>query len=220
MYELLRAIVTVLMRMCTRVHIQGQSHVPARGAFLLVTNHLSRFDIPLIFIGIRRKMVVFIARKYHAVWPLRVLAEAAGCIWVRQNEPDLGAVKQALAHLRGGGALGLSPEGTRSQSTHAMIEARDGVSFLAVRTGVPILPVAVWGTETIPHRLPRLRRAKVYLRIGSPFNLPAKPHARGEELERYTDDVMCAVAALLPPAYRGVYAGHPRLAEWEARLAA
>jgi 1-acyl-sn-glycerol-3-phosphate acyltransferase len=80
--------------------------------------------------------------------------------------------------------------------------------------------VAVWGTETIPHLLPRLRRAKVYLRIGSPFNLPAKPHARGEELERYTDDVMCAVAALLPPAYRGVYAGHPRLAEWEARLAA
>jgi len=220
MYEFLRAIVNVLMRVFTRVHIQGQNHIPPSGAFLLVTNHLSRFDIPLIFIGIRRKMVVFIARKYHDVWPLRVLAEAAGCIWVRQNEPDLGAVKQALAHLRGGGALGISPEGTRSQSTHALIEARDGVSFLAARTGVPILPVAVWGTETIPQLLPRLRRARVFLRIGKPFSLPVRPHARGEELDRYTEDIMCSIAALLPHAYRGVYADHPRLAEWEARLAA
>ncbi|MCX6025990.1 MAG: lysophospholipid acyltransferase family protein [Chloroflexi bacterium] len=220
MYEFLRAIVGVLMRICTRVQIQGQNHVPPSGAFLLVTNHLSRFDLPLIFIGVRRKIVVFIARKYHKVWLLRVLAEAAGCIWVRQNEADLGAVKQALAHLRGGGVLGMSPEGTRSQSTHALIEARDGVSFFAARTGVPILPVAVWGTETIPRLLPRLRRAKVFLRIGKPFSLPAAPHTRGEELNRSTEDIMCAIAALLPPAYRGVYAGHPRLADWEARLAA
>jgi len=220
MYEFLRAIVDVLMRVCTRVHIQGRDNVPPRGAFLLVTNHLSRFDVPLIFIGVRRKMVVFIARKYHKVWILRVLADAVGAIWVRQNEPDLGAVKQAMVHLRSGGALGISPEGTRSLSTHALIEARSGVSFLAVRTGVPILPVAVWGTETIPHALPRLRRARVFLRIGKPFSLPAKPHARGEELDRFTEDIMCAVAALLPPSYRGVYADHPSLAQWEARLTA
>ena len=220
MYEFLRAIVGVLMRVFTRVHIQGQDHVPPSGAFLLVTNHLSRFDLPLIFIGVRRKIVVFIAQKYHKVWLLRVLANAAGAIWVRQNEPDLGAVKLALGHLHRGGAMGMSPEGTRSLSTHALIEARSGVSFLAARTGVPIVPVAVWGTETIPHLLPRLRRASVFLRIGKPFSLPAKTHARGEELDRYTEDIMCAIAALLPPAYRGFYAHHPRLAEWEARLAA
>jgi 1-acyl-sn-glycerol-3-phosphate acyltransferase len=219
MYEFLRAIVNVLMRICTRVRIQGQENVPLSGAYLLVTNHLSRFDIPLIFIGVRRKMVVFIARKYHKVWPLRVLAEAAGCIWVRQNEADLGAVKQALAHLKSGGALGISPEGTRSLTTHALIEARSGVSYLAARTGVPIVPVAVWGTETIPHKLPRLQRARVFLRIGKPFSLPIKTHARGEELDRYTEDIMCAVAALLPREYRGIYADHPRLAEWQARQA-
>src|SRR3990172_9234158 len=121
MYKFLRAIVGGLMRACTRVQIQGQNHVPPSGAFLLVTNRLSRFDLPLIFIGVRRTMVVFLARKYHEVWLLRVLAEAAGWIWVRPNEPDLGAGKQAPAPLRGGGAPGVLPGGARSPATHAPI---------------------------------------------------------------------------------------------------
>jgi 1-acyl-sn-glycerol-3-phosphate acyltransferase len=109
----------------------------------------------------------------------------------------------------------MAPEGTRSP-TGALIEARPGASYLAARSGAPIVPVAVTGTEdkNVVAHLKRLRRVKVITRIGEPFTLP--PLGRGDrevELKKDTDEIMCRIAAMLPLEYRGVYADHPRTLE-------
>jgi 1-acyl-sn-glycerol-3-phosphate acyltransferase len=109
----------------------------------------------------------------------------------------------------------MAPEGTRSPNG-ALIEARSGASYLAAKAGTQILPVAVTGTEdhVVFPNLKRLRRANVVIRVGKPFRLPPLPRQDREAvLQQYTDEMMCRIAALLPPEYRGFYAQHPRLLE-------
>jgi 1-acyl-sn-glycerol-3-phosphate acyltransferase len=76
------------------------------------------------------------------------------------------------------------------------------------------VPVAIWGTETLVGDILHLRRGSVTMRIGKPYRLEVSARAKVKELDAATDELMCAIAALLPPPYRGVYAGHPRLKAW------
>jgi 1-acyl-sn-glycerol-3-phosphate acyltransferase len=213
-YFLVRAFVTLLVRILLRVNIVGREHVPASGPFLFTPNHLSQVDTPLCLAVIPRQLRVFAAEKYKRNPFLYVLFETMGCIWVRQFEADHEALREALHHLRRGGALGIAPEGTRSRETHALLRGRGGASLLASRSGVPLLPVGIWGTETVIRDWKRLRRGSVTVRIGKPYHLDVSARAKGRELDAATDDMMCAIAALLPPEYRGEYAAHPRLEAW------
>jgi 1-acyl-sn-glycerol-3-phosphate acyltransferase len=114
--------------------------------------------------------------------------------------------------------LVIAPEGTRSR-TGALIEAKPGVSYLATKLNRPIVPVALTGTEdkALFGNLKRLRRAHITVTAGPAFTLPPLPRQnRDEALQRYTDEIMCHIAALLPERYRGVYANHPRLKELSA----
>jgi 1-acyl-sn-glycerol-3-phosphate acyltransferase len=213
MYRFVRGLVSFLLRRFARVEIEGADNVPAEGPLIPATNHLSYLDPPTILITVPRRMRAFAARKYRANPLLRWLFESLGCIWVRQAEADARALRTALEFLRSGGALGISPEGTRSRETHALVKARSGIAYLASRSGAPILPMALWGTERVVNDVLHLRRGEIHMRIGRPFRLEIPPHAKGAELDAGADDIMCAIAALLPPQYRGVYAGHPKLAE-------
>jgi 1-acyl-sn-glycerol-3-phosphate acyltransferase len=97
-----------------------------------------------------------------------------------------------------------------------LIEARGGTGYLAAKAGVPIIPAALTGTEDhlVKARLRRLQRVPVKLNVGKPFILPPLPVRNREAvLEQYTEEIMCQIAALLPPAYWGVYTEHPRLKE-------
>jgi 1-acyl-sn-glycerol-3-phosphate acyltransferase len=213
-YFFVRRVASVLFFLVSKIDIQGVENVPADGPFLLTPNHLSQFDTPLLLVAIPRRLRVFSAVKYRKNPFLFVLFETMGCIWVRQFEADHQALREAILHLKGGGSLGIAPEGTRSRETHALIQGQGGAALLATRTGVPIIPTAVWGTETIAADLRHFRRGSVHVRFGQPYHLEASPRAKVKELDAATDDVMCAIAALLPPPYRGVYADNPRLPVW------
>jgi 1-acyl-sn-glycerol-3-phosphate acyltransferase len=106
----------------------------------------------------------------------------------------------------------MAPEGTRSL-TRTLQRGKVGAAYLADRAGVPLLPVAIWGTERLPENVRRLRRTPVNMRVGRPFRLPGDGRARSRDLEAHTDLIMCRIAALLPPQYRGVYSDHPGLRE-------
>jgi 1-acyl-sn-glycerol-3-phosphate acyltransferase len=213
-YFLVRAIVNLLMQTLTRVTVLGIENVPAGGPFLFTSNHLSQVDSPLCLTAIPRQMRVFAAEKYKRNPFLYALFETLGCIWVRQFEADHAALREAIHHLRKGGALGIAPEGTRSRETHALLRGRGGAALLASRAEVPILPVGIWGTETVIRNLKHLRRGAVTIRIGKPYHLDVSPRAKVKELDAATDDLMCAIAALLPAQYRGEYAGNPHLPSW------
>jgi 1-acyl-sn-glycerol-3-phosphate acyltransferase len=86
------------------------------------------------------------------------------------------------------------------------------VSYIAQQSGAPILPMAHFGTEKVLRTWLRLRRPEVTVRMGPPFALPPlQAGDRSAGLRQQADLVMCHIAALLPPEYRGVYADHPQL---------
>jgi len=120
-----------------------------------------------------------------------------------------------ISLMEGGKCLIISPEGTRSR-LGSLIEGKPGVAYLAARSGFPVIPVAVTGTEdkVILGNLKRLRKSSVTLTGGKQFVIPPLPKTnRDAALQKSTDEIMCRIAALLPERYRGVYAEHPRLKE-------
>lgn len=211
-YETMRVIFRLLAWVLLKQTVHGLEHIPAGGPFLMVCNHLSIVEPPLIFVHCRPQMVMFAADKWQSNPFTRWLAETVGVIWVARGEADMTAIKQSLGLLKNGQPMGLAPEGTRSK-TGALIQGKTGAAYLADRANVPIVPIAVWGTEKFSSNIKRLRRTSVTMVVGKPFRLPPNGRAKGEVLEEYTDIIMCHLAAMLPPEYRGVYAEHPKLGE-------
>jgi 1-acyl-sn-glycerol-3-phosphate acyltransferase len=124
-------------------------------------------------------------------------------------------LRQTLRRLKEGGILTMTPEGTRSKSGN-LIEARPGGIFLAWKAGVPIVPVAITGTEdaSVKARLKHFKRLHIRIVAGQVFTLPPiERKDRDALMQQYTDEVMCRIAALLPEERRGYYADHPRLME-------
>jgi 1-acyl-sn-glycerol-3-phosphate acyltransferase len=98
------------------------------------------------------------------------------------------------------------PEGTRSAGK-GLSEGEPGTAFIALRTGAPIIPVAIWGTEGIklPRDAFRFRGSRISVRFGQPFGLPETKRATKEQIAAGTREIMEKIAELLPAKYRGVY---------------
>lgn len=213
--EVLRRIIEALFRIFTRVEIRDVENVPVGSGCLLTPNHLSRFDPPLVFIALPgRKLAALVADSYRPNPFFYSVVSLVDVIWVHRGATSPSTIKAAVRALRGGHMLGISPEGTRSR-THALQTAKTGAAFLALSSGAPVVPVAITNTEKVGGALLRLRRIPVTVTFGKPFTLPPSPSGRPSEahLEACTTEIMCRIAALLPPQYRGVYAEHPRLKE-------
>jgi 1-acyl-sn-glycerol-3-phosphate acyltransferase len=209
-YNVIHGVVRLLIRGLWRYTVEGAENLPAAGPYLVVTNHLSVFDAPLVFANVTGRAVMFGADKWRRIPGVRQLLESVGVIWVTRGEADTDAMKGALRVLRSGRILGIAPEGTRSP-TGALIQGKPGAAYLADRAKVPLVPMAITGTETIAACWKRLRRPVVHCLIGRPFMLPGDGRAKGPRLDEFTEQIMCTLAAMLPPEYRGVYADHALL---------
>jgi len=194
--------------------IQGLENLPANGPYIFTLNHLSMFDVPLVFSIVGDKPVTgWVAEKYYKHILLGPMLKIGGGVFIRRGQVDRTAIADAVAWLNKGNVFGVAPEGTRSD-THALMRGKTGLAFLADEASVPVIPMAVTGTEMVFQHWLRLRRPIISLRIGKPFHLPPLGRDnRSASLRHNTDEVMCHIAALLPPEYWGVYADHPRLAE-------
>lgn len=198
-----------------RTRFDGRENLPERGPYLMVTNHLSYADAPLVAIGVRSPQMVALAADTYQKNPLfRWLVETVGGVWINRGSGDRGAIKAAVDTLKAGKILGIAPEGTRSKVTHALMKAKSGAAFIASKAGVPVVPIAVTGTQNIWRDLKRLRRAEVTFTIGPTFTLPPLDgNDKNKQLEEHTREMMCHIAALLPVDYRGAYLGDPRIEE-------
>jgi 1-acyl-sn-glycerol-3-phosphate acyltransferase len=210
----LRRCVHTLFQVFTRLQVRGAEHIPPAGPCLLVINHVSNLDPPLIFATIGRSdTTALVASEYRANAVYRRAVEWAGGSWIQRGASDRGALDFAVAALRDGKIVGIAPEGGRSK--HGQLrEGKPGPAFLAVHAGVPILPVGLTGTGAIAAGIKRLRRVSVTVTFGPMFTLPAASGtAHKQYLQQCTTEIMCHIAALLPPEARGAYADTPRL--WE-----
>ncbi len=192
-------------RVLMHFHIEGLEHVPPRGGAIVAINHINFWD-PLVVMPSLGRDVIPMTKVEAWESALRVFVHYYGAIPVHRGAVDTAAVRAASEALQVGYLVLISPEGTRSP-TGALQRAQDGMAFLAVRTDAPILPVAIQGTPDIFPALRRLSRARVHVRVGEPFRLPASsPRPDRHELEQLTDYAMRRLAALLPPHMRGFYA--------------
>ncbi len=201
----------------TRIEISGVENIPASGVTLFIMNHLHWLD-PIIGVAvIERPAVMFTAEKWeHRPLIGDIIRWSQRAIFVNRGEPDRRALNEALATLRRGDVLAIAPEGTRSK-TGALIEARDGAAYLVARTGATIVPMAAYGQEQAESCWKRLRRPHIIVTIGEPFRFEDTPNKiRSRELRPYTEEMMLHIAAMLPPAYQGVYAERLRILQTAA----
>jgi 1-acyl-sn-glycerol-3-phosphate acyltransferase len=198
---------------CRPTYIDSEN-IPAEGAVILATNHMSRMDTLLLFINPRRTDVTALVADKYKKYPLfRWILDTGGIIWLDRESADFGALRAAGEALKKGLALGIAPEGTRS-TTFQLLEGKPGTALLALRANVPIVPVGISGSENIFRKIFTFRFPKVNIRFGEPFRLePLTRERRSEQLQEYTDEIMCRIAVLLPEKYHGFYRGHPRVKE-------
>jgi 1-acyl-sn-glycerol-3-phosphate acyltransferase len=205
-YRILRIIAFLITKLTTRLELVGVDNIPEEPPYLLVTNHLSALDLPVLLFVFPHTIRAFAASKHKSNLLFYPILEAARTVWVRRGEVDRQAIREALDVLERGEVLGVAPEGTRANESHALQKAKAGAAYIATRAGVPIVPVGLAGTEKIKHNLLRLRRTPVRVAVGESFRLPESGHVRSRKLYEYTDLIMQRIAELLPTEYRGVYA--------------
>jgi len=196
-----------LTSLLCRIEGSQLSRVPSRGPLILVSNHVNVLEIPVLYTRLWPRPIsgFFAAYRLESPW-MRWLLRTFGGIPVHRGEPDLRAIRQAIARIRAGDIFALAPEGTRSGDGR-LGPGRPGVVMLALQTGAPILPVVHYGDAGWLENLRRLRRTPFHIAVGRPFRLkPMNLQLRRAERERMVDEIMYQMAALLPPEYRGVYA--------------
>jgi 1-acyl-sn-glycerol-3-phosphate acyltransferase len=214
-YKTMRSIVRFIMSIITRIEVQDIDKLPG-GNLIIAANHLGRLDTAVLLCVLDREDIIMpIAEKYKNHPLFGMIGRSTNGIWLNRFEADFSAMRRILERMKQGGVLVIAPEGTRSK-TEALQKGKMGVAFLASKSGFPILPVALTGTEDrlVMRNLKRLRRSKILVKPGNLFKIET-PQGRGREeaLQEATDEIMCHIGALLPEKYRGVYAEHPRLNE-------
>ncbi len=197
-----KAILSVLFTFIARIEISGLENLPDRGAVILAANHLTNFDVFPMSLAIERQ-IFFMGKEElfrHPVldWFLRKL----GGFPVYRGANDAWALQHAGRVLEHQQVLGIFPEGKRSKGS-GMRPGKSGVARLAIQSGAPIVPVAVNGTQYMFRHFPR--RTRITLILGKPI------YPRPDESQlALTDRVMYAIADMLPPEARGVYARRPQ----------
>lgn len=204
-----------MMKIIADIEVHGADQIPD-GNLIGAANHLGRLDTAAMLCVIDREDIIMpVAEKYKNHPLFGAIGRAANAIWLNRFEADFSALREILGRMEKGGLLVIAPEGTRSK-TQAMQEAKLGVAFLASKSGFPVIPVAVTGTEdrAVLENLKRFRRSKIVVRVGKPFKIDI-PRGKGREqaMREATDEIMCRIGAMLPERYRGFYADHPRLKE-------
>lgn len=214
-YSTLRSIVRFIMKTIADIEINGIEKLPP-GNVIIAANHLGRLDTAVLLCIIDREDIIMpVAEKYRNHPIFGAIGRAANAIWLNRFEADYSALRQILARMEDGGMLVIAPEGTRSK-TESLQEGKLGVAFLASKSGYPVLPVAVTGTEDrgVLENLKHFRRSKITVNAGELFQIEIpKGNGREQAMRAATDEIMCQLGVLLPEKYRGVYADHPRLKE-------
>jgi 1-acyl-sn-glycerol-3-phosphate acyltransferase len=206
------AILRIVSACLTRVRLEGLENIPTDGPLLVICNHASNADGGLLIAYIVPRMgrpMRWLGKEEALRWPVFGWGmRQNGVFGVRRGAGDLEAFKLAKSVLDEGGVLTIFPEGTRSPDG-ALRDAKEGATVLAVRSGAPILPIAIIGAQRFWPKgklLPRPGRWMT-VRVGEPFTLTMpKGGDRHESLRLATVELMRHLAELLPEEQQGVYA--------------
>jgi 1-acyl-sn-glycerol-3-phosphate acyltransferase len=199
---LIRTIGFTLLAKLDRV--EGLENVPAHGPAILMINHIAFVDPIVVLAALPRNIVPMAKIEVYSYPIVGIFPRLWGVIPVRRGEVDRDALRKALDVLAAGEVILVAPEGTRHPSLQ---RGKEGVAFLASRSGAPVIPVAVEGTVGFPSVNPvRWRKGGAIVRLGRPFRFKDAGEKPGRvALRRMTDEALYVLASMLPEGRRGVY---------------
>lgn len=192
----------MLLFLLTRWQVRGRENIPDQGPLLVVSNHLSLADPPLLNIIFNRQVRFMTKKQLFRFRLIGNFIRGLGGFPVYRGRPDMRAFRQAEQILTQGLALIVFPEGTRSRNGQ-LRQAFPGPALIALRSGAPILPIGITGTEKLERPPWVLGRPRVMVNIGRPFHPP--PATNKLTRTELTNHMMGHIAELLPPEYRGMY---------------
>ena len=206
-YYVGQVVLGIPLFLLTRFQINGRENIPKQGPLLVIANHLSLADPPLLGISLERKLTFMAKKQLFRFRPIGYLIRSLGAFPVHRGQLDRQAIRQAHQVFANGLALVMFPEGMRSRDGR-LRPAFPGSALIALHCGVSILPVGIIGTEKLERITGFLHRPWLTINIGHQFYLPpVSSKLTREELIEHTNSIMRHIAELLPPEYRGHYAG-------------
>ncbi len=194
MYNFVLAVVRGFYRLLFKVEIEGLEKIPTDKNFLVVPNHLSNFDPPLIASFLPIKMAYMAKESLFKVPVVSSVIKAFGAFPVKRTGNDMAAVKLAIKLLKEGKILAMFPEGRRIRTTGVLGKGKQGAAMIAAKSGVGFLPVGITATYKF--------RSKVTLTVGDyiDFSQYSGQRLSSEELQRITDELLMPKIAELAGA--------------------
>lgn len=191
-YQIIRWIFNFVTYTLIGMKVCGEEHIPEKGPFILVCNHASYFDPPLVGTAVRRRLIHFMAkeelfRNPFMNWFLRYV----NTFPVRRGRIDKQAIVESFRVLRNGGVLGIFPEGTRKQQG-LLGKFHDGFAAIAVKAGVPVLPAAVVNSRYLPKKM-----GPVKVVFGEVMMPPGGKGADKETIRQFSEEVRDTILAML-----------------------
>ncbi len=186
----------LLFRIFFRLRVYGRENVPRMGGCVIAANHASFLDPPILGTAIRFRAVRFMARdSLFRFRPFGWFLRRVLVIPLSRERGDVGAMRQGVATLKAGGALGVFPEGTRTPDGE-LKPAKGGIGFLIAKAGAPVVPVYIDGSyRALPRHRKWIRPARITVHIGRPIT-PDEVLTHGKDYEGVAARIMEAIAAL------------------------
>jgi len=205
--RLINGTIRRLVRMVCRVDDGQVVRIPAQGPLIIVSNHINFLEPLVVYTHLLPRPMAFFAKVES--WDNKLIGfvfDMWGGIPLKRGSADIGAIRFGLEALENGTILAVAPEGTRS-GDGVLGKGHPGVVIMALRSGAPLLPMAVYQHEKFWDNITHLRRTDFRIVVGHPFTLQANGESVTREMrQQMIDEIMYQMAALLPPSYRGPYA--------------
>jgi 1-acyl-sn-glycerol-3-phosphate acyltransferase len=195
LYHLFKwSIVSPMLRGYFRGHIYNAERVPQQGPLIIVSNHASDFDPPILSCCVRRPVAYMAKEELFKVPVLNQAIQLYGAYSVKRGSPDRSAIREALVKLKAGWAVGIFLQGTRTPDAR-IPSPKLGAALIAAKSQAPLLPVSLWGTQAILTKgRPMPNPVPVTVRVGS--LIPPPTSTDREELLSLTQQCTDAIHAL------------------------
>jgi 1-acyl-sn-glycerol-3-phosphate acyltransferase len=217
-YWIIKGLAWPVMRLYLRFRRHGVEKIPRSGPCIVVANHTSYLDAGVLGTAYPRRLRFLLSAEIYRLLRMRWFYYMMGAIPLRTNGGDSGALRKALKTLRSGLGVGIFPEGQRMESGQ-LGEGKMGVSFLAWRSGAPVVPAAILGAHrAMPVGAILPRPLPVQVLFGEPLRFPEGPGKPDKEtLLAFANDVMRKIADLGALPAEAIGGGPPEPAEGTSR---
>ena len=206
--RIVNAVLRGFLRVTCRINLKELDKVPHEGPFILLANHTFVLDGPMLYVFLRRKNLLAMAKK--ELWDNKFLGWVMD-LWrsipVGRGNMGRETMEACFKALEDGQILAMAPEGTRSKD-EKLQQGKAGMAFIAHKKDAPMVPVVILGLSSFTKNLKRLRRTPITIAVGKPFEIIQKGgRVDAATREALIDEIMLRMAALMPEEKRGFYEG-------------